>query len=126
MDGNLDPEHTPPIGYALLTSVAEFRELLTSHFEELALIAAESFAAPSRDLLRLDFEVQKANPVKGGVTTPNRHPPSAFVYQPEANRYVGPEGKLLRPQGRHNNKKRGLEEVPLRMALSRGNLPLES
>jgi hypothetical protein len=52
MDGNLDPEHTPPIGYAPLTSVAEFRELLTSHFEELALIAAESFAAPSRDLLR--------------------------------------------------------------------------
>src|ERR1700720_1332530 len=43
-----------------------------------------------------------------GVTAPNRLPPSAFVYQPEANRYVCPEGKLLRPQGRHNNKKRGL------------------
>ena len=42
-----------------------------------------------------------------GVTTPNRLPPSAFVYQPETNRYVCPEGKLLRPQGRHNNK-RGL------------------
>src|SRR5258708_25869855 len=43
-----------------------------------------------------------------GVTAPNRLPPSAFVYQPETNRYVCPEGKLLRPQGRHNNKKRGL------------------
>src|SRR5712664_186071 len=43
-----------------------------------------------------------------GVTAPKRLPPSAFVYQPEANRYVCPEGKLLRPQGRHNNKKRGL------------------
>jgi transposase len=42
-----------------------------------------------------------------GGTTPNRLPPSAFVYQPETNRYVCPEGKLLRPQGRHNNK-RGL------------------
>src|SRR6266849_6700463 len=43
-----------------------------------------------------------------GVTAPNRLPPSAFVYQPETNRYVCPEGKLLRPQGRHNNQKRGL------------------
>ena len=42
-----------------------------------------------------------------GATAPNRLPPSAFVYQPETNRYVCPEGKLLRPQGRHNNK-RGL------------------
>src|ERR1700688_1815588 len=43
-----------------------------------------------------------------GVTAPNRLPPSAFVYQPETNRYVCPEGKLLRPQGRHHNKKRGI------------------
>ena len=40
-----------------------------------------------------------------GATAPNRIPPSAFLYQPETNRYVCPEGKLLRPQGRHNNKK---------------------
>src|SRR5712671_6532922 len=43
-----------------------------------------------------------------GVTAPNRLPPSAFVYQPETNRYVCPEGKLLRPQGRYHNKKKGL------------------
>ena len=44
-----------------------------------------------------------------GTTAPHRLPPSAFVFQPETNRYVCPEGKLLRPQGRHNNKKkRGL------------------
>jgi transposase len=44
-----------------------------------------------------------------GATAPQRLPPSAFVYQPERNRYLCPEGKLLRPQGRHNNKKkRGL------------------
>jgi transposase len=40
-----------------------------------------------------------------GTTTPNRIPPDAFLYQPETNRYVCPEGKLLRPQGRFNNKK---------------------
>jgi len=44
-----------------------------------------------------------------GATAPNRLPPSAFVYHPETNRYVCPEGKLLRPQGRyHGKKKRGL------------------
>jgi len=44
-----------------------------------------------------------------GATAPHRLPPSAFVYQPERNRYVCPEGKLLWPQGRYRNKrKRGL------------------
>jgi transposase len=44
-----------------------------------------------------------------GATVPNRLPPSAFLYQPETNRYLCPEGKLLRPQGRFNNKdKRGV------------------
>jgi hypothetical protein len=44
-----------------------------------------------------------------GRTAPHRLPPSAFVFQPETNRYVCPEGHLLRPQGRfHNSKKRGL------------------
>jgi transposase len=41
-----------------------------------------------------------------GATAPNRLPPSAFVYQPETNRYVCPEGKLLRPQGRYRGKKK--------------------
>jgi hypothetical protein len=44
-----------------------------------------------------------------GATAPHRLPPSAFVYQLETNRYVCPEGKLLRPQGRYHGKtKRGL------------------
>jgi transposase len=43
-----------------------------------------------------------------GKTAPNRLPPNAFVYQPEANRYLCPGGKLLRPQGRHNKKKPGV------------------
>ena len=44
-----------------------------------------------------------------GATIPHRLPPSAFLYQPATNRYICPEGKLLRPQGRFNSKKnRGL------------------
>jgi transposase len=43
---------------------------------------------------------------RSGATAPNRLPPSAFVYQAETNRYVCPEGKLLRPQGRHTKSNR--------------------
>jgi len=39
--------------------------------------------------------------VPSGATIPNRLPPSVFVYQPERNRYLCPEGKVLHPQGRH-------------------------
>jgi transposase len=39
--------------------------------------------------------------VPSGVTIPNRLPPSAFIYQPESNRYICPEGKFLRHEGRH-------------------------
>jgi transposase len=41
-----------------------------------------------------------------GTTAPQRLPPSAFVYQAETNRYVCPEGQLLRPQGRHTKSNR--------------------
>jgi ubiquinone/menaquinone biosynthesis C-methylase UbiE len=53
-DGRLDPEHAPPLGYAHLTTVAEFRELFRGRFEELALVGTESFTAawqsPFQDL----------------------------------------------------------------------------
>jgi transposase len=45
--------------------------------------------------------------VPSGATTPRRLPPSAFIYQPETNCYVCPEGKILHPQGR-NKKRPGL------------------
>jgi ubiquinone/menaquinone biosynthesis C-methylase UbiE len=44
-DGNLDPEHAPPIGYAHLTTAAEFRALFTDEFEPVAFLGVESFAA---------------------------------------------------------------------------------
>jgi hypothetical protein len=44
-----------------------------------------------------------------GITTPKRIPPSAFLFEPEENRYICPEGQRLRPQGRFAyKKKRGL------------------
>src|SRR3990170_1656369 len=44
-----------------------------------------------------------------GKTTPGRLPPSAFVYQAERNRYVCPQGKFLRYEGRHTQQ-RGLTQ----------------
>ena len=43
VDGNLDPEHAPPIGHAHLTSIDEFRAELNA-FEELAFWGVESFS----------------------------------------------------------------------------------
>ncbi len=48
--GQLDPEHAPPIGYAHLTTLDEFRELLTSRFVEFALAGMESFTAPWQEM----------------------------------------------------------------------------
>ena len=43
-----------------------------------------------------------------GATRPNRLPPSAFVYQPETDRYVCPEGQFLHAVGRQHTKRPGL------------------
>src|ERR1017187_9332445 len=43
-DGNLDPEHAPPIGFAHLSTYAEFRASFAPEFEELALAGVESFS----------------------------------------------------------------------------------
>jgi hypothetical protein len=50
-DGNLDPEHAPPIGFAHLTTAAEFRALLAERFRELALVGVESFTNLWQDRL---------------------------------------------------------------------------
>jgi SAM-dependent methyltransferase len=57
-EGQLDPEHAPPLGYAHLTTVAEFRELLAGSFEELALIGTESFTAAWQSQLH-DLSVEE-------------------------------------------------------------------
>ena len=45
-DGNLDPEHAPPIGYAHLTTARDFLALFEGQFETRAFLGVESFAAP--------------------------------------------------------------------------------
>ncbi|MGD0225543.1 MAG: methyltransferase domain-containing protein [Terriglobia bacterium] len=45
-DGNLDPEHAPPIGYAHLTTARDFRALFEDQFETTAFLGVESFTAP--------------------------------------------------------------------------------
>jgi transposase len=42
--------------------------------------------------------------VPSGASLPNRLPPSAFLYQPETNHYVCPEGKVLHSQGRREKR----------------------
>jgi SAM-dependent methyltransferase len=43
-DGNLDPEHAPPIGYAHLTTPAAFLSLFEKSFDRRAFLGVESFA----------------------------------------------------------------------------------
>jgi len=50
-DGNLDPEHAPPIGFAHLSPYGEFRALFASDFEELALTGVESFSTSCQSML---------------------------------------------------------------------------
>lgn len=44
-DGNVDPDHAPPLGFGHLSTVAEFRELFAEQFEQLLLMGVESFTA---------------------------------------------------------------------------------
>ena len=50
-DGNLDPEHAPPIGFAHLSTYAEFRALFAAEFEEVALTGVESFSTAWQPVL---------------------------------------------------------------------------
>ena len=57
---NLDPKHAPPIGYAHMTTVAEFRRELREYFRELLLTGAESFTmAWQGEFLKLPPEEQE-------------------------------------------------------------------
>jgi SAM-dependent methyltransferase len=44
-DGNLDPVHAPPIGYAHLTTATDFLALFEGRFEKVAFLGVESFTA---------------------------------------------------------------------------------
>lgn len=48
-DGNVDPLHAPPLGYAHLTTYEELRQLFKAEFNEVTLTGVESFASPWPD-----------------------------------------------------------------------------
>lgn len=50
-DGNLDPQHAPPIAYAHLSTSAEFRLLFTDAFDEALYVGVESFTGVWGDTL---------------------------------------------------------------------------
>ena len=50
-DGNLDPRHAPPLGYAHLSSSGEFRALFSGAFAEIILAGIDSFTLIWQDLL---------------------------------------------------------------------------
>jgi 2-polyprenyl-3-methyl-5-hydroxy-6-metoxy-1,4-benzoquinol methylase len=45
-DGNVDPDHAPPLGYGHLTTQIEFHQLFATEFDQVAMIGLESFSAP--------------------------------------------------------------------------------
>lgn len=49
-DGNVDPEHAPPLGYGHLSTAAAFRELFDEHFEKMAFLGVESFTSAWQEI----------------------------------------------------------------------------
>lgn len=58
-DGNVDPAHAPPLGFAHLTTVVEFRALFSSAFDEELLVGVESFAGHNQKKLHLLNESER-------------------------------------------------------------------
>jgi len=44
-DGNVDPEHAPPLGYGHLSTASEFLELFEDRLEKMAFLGVESFTS---------------------------------------------------------------------------------
>ncbi len=49
-DGNVDPDHAPPLGYGHLTTASEFLELFEVQFEKMTFLGVESFTAAWQDI----------------------------------------------------------------------------
>lgn len=50
-DGNVDPDHAPPLGFGHLTTAEEFRGLFAGLFETILLVGVESFTAAWQPIL---------------------------------------------------------------------------
>jgi hypothetical protein len=59
VDGNLDPAHAPPLGFAHLTTIAEFRALFQAGFEEMTVAGVESFTGHNQKQVYLLDEPER-------------------------------------------------------------------
>ncbi len=96
----------------LLPAVDRIEERLHRRPEQMVADAGYTTRAAIEEMAERKMDFLGSMPredASTGRTAPHRLPPSAFVFQPETNRYVCPEGHLLRPQGKyHGKQKRGL------------------
>lgn len=49
-DGNVDPEHAPPLGYGHLSTASEFLDLFGDRFEKMAFLGVESFTSAWQEI----------------------------------------------------------------------------
>jgi ubiquinone/menaquinone biosynthesis C-methylase UbiE len=49
-NGNVDPEHAPPLGYGHLTTPSEFLDLFGDQFEKMAFLGVESFTSAWQEI----------------------------------------------------------------------------
>jgi transposase len=96
----------------LLPAVERIEERLQRKPEQMVADAGYTTRAAIEEMAERKVDFLGSMPredASTGRTAPHRLPPGAFIFQPETNRYVCPEGKPLRSQGRFDNKKkRGL------------------
>jgi transposase len=94
----------------LLPAVERIEERLQRKPEQMVADAGYTTRAAIEEMAERKMDFLGSMPREDattGRTAPHRLPPSAFIFQPEMNRYVCPEGKFLRHEGRLK-KERGL------------------
>src|SRR5208282_3737506 len=86
----------------LLPAVERIAERLQGKPQQMVADAGYSTGAAIAEMAERQVDFLGSMPREDactGRTAPHRLPPSAFIFQPETNRYVGPEGKFLRHEG---------------------------
>lgn len=94
----------------LLAALEQIEQRLQQQPKQMVADAGYTTRAPIEEMAEQKLDFLGSRPredASSGRTAPHRLPPSAFIFQPETNRYVGPEGKFLHHEGRLKNE-RGL------------------
>jgi len=86
----------------LLPAVERIAERLQRQPQQMVADAGYTTGAAIQEMAERKIDFLGSMPredASTGRTAPHRLPPSAFIFQPETNRYVCPEGKFLRHEG---------------------------